>query len=199
MRTMTAELPHILASGSPRRAELLRACQIPFVVETRDYDEGPIMDRLRASGAFRFRSKLRAALTAMVRGKGGPAPADRWVLSFDTLVWRPGRIFGKPSDGSDAMAMLRELSGGRHWVTTACRAARGDREILHQETTEVHFRILEEPVIRSAWAVDPMLDAAGAYKVQGPGLAFVDRLAGDYHNVVGLPLPFLSRIARGLS
>lgn len=187
--------PVVLASASPRRAELLSRAGVRHTVFQSGYDEAPAMVTLKGQSPWAYGARLKKVLGDIVRGKAQGAPAAALVLSFDTVVWIPGEVFGKPENLEGARAMLKKLSGRGHRVTTACRAAWPGGEKIYFETSRVWFRHLTDPLIEAAWARDPMLDAAGAYKVQGPGLAFVKNIKGDYHNVVGLPLPFLCWVA----
>lgn len=192
-------LPVVLASASPRRAELLSRAGVPHIIYQSGFDEAPAMATLTGASRWGYAKRLKKTLAEIVRGKAVGAPGDSLVLSFDTVVWLPGQVFGKPESRPQARAMLYQLSGRKHFVTTACRAMGPGGEKIYFETSRVWFRRVSDSVIEKAWGSDPMLDAAGAYKVQGPGLAFVEKIQGDYHNVVGLPLPFLSWVAGVMS
>ena len=116
--------------------------------------------------------------------------ADRYVLAADTAVCLGNRIFGKPADGSDAVAMLLSLAGRTHVVRTGICVACADEdiEIVTSVATEVTFSDFGEPVARGYVAQGESLDKAGAYGIQGRGAFLVERVSGSYSNVVGLPL-----------
>jgi septum formation protein len=176
----------ILASASPRRAELLRAAGIEFDVMPADVDES--VRAGEAADAYVRRLAEAKALAVVDRA------ADRPVLGADTAVVVDGQILGKPVDAEDARRMLRLLSGRSHQVLTAVSLAAvfpgGPGWVVDTdvERTTVEFATLSGAEIE--WYVDsgePM-DKAGAYAVQGLASRFVTRLDGSYSNVVGLPV-----------
>jgi septum formation protein len=118
------------------------------------------------------------------------------VLGADTLVWVEGRVLGKPSGASEAAEMLRILSGRAHRVVTGVALVCASRDIwtTAHETTLVTFRKLSEKEISSYVAGSEPYDKAGAYGVQGKASLFVEKLEGDYENVVGLPLKTVARL-----
>lgn len=176
----------VLASGSPRRAQILRALGLDPVVRPQDVDEtprageGPVELVLRLS-----RLKAHAALA-------GARPGDV-VLAADTTVVVDGRELGKPADDEDARATLRLLSGRTHQVSTgvcALVAGEGGRargEASFAETTDVTFHELDEAQVRAYVASGEPADKAGSYGIQGLGALLVSGISGDYLNVVGLP------------
>jgi septum formation protein len=185
----------ILASASPRRAELLRAAGFEFEVRPACADEtvhpGELPDRYVRRVA---ESKAQAVL---------PGAGDRPVIAADTVVVVDGRILGKPVDAEDAAAMLRALSGRRHQVltgvTVAVRASDsgepgGIRQLTSVETTDVDFAPLTEAEIRWYVASGEPADKAGAYAVQGLASRFARRVEGSYANVVGLPVALVYRM-----
>jgi len=190
---MTASTPPdsllVLASGSPRRAEILTALGIPFEIEAPDVDE-----TLRpGEPGDRAASRLAADKAAEV-AKRRP---DRWVLAADTLVLLDGDALGKPAGEGEARKMLSRLAGREHRVVTAVRLRRGSdpgREIV--EESRVRMAPMSEDEV--AWYVstaEPM-DKAGAYAVQGLGARFIEGVAGSFTNVMGLPARGVYRLMR---
>jgi septum formation protein len=169
----------ILASASPRRAELLAAAGIPFSPRPVDVDERPIDDEPPRDYVVRVaRDKARACASA----------PDAVVLAADTAVVVDGQILGKPVDAEDAARMLRLLSGRVHLVLTGVALRRGEREVVGVEATAVTFGHLTEDDIAWYTATGEPSDKAGAYAVQGLASRFVIRIDGSYTNVVGLPV-----------
>ena len=170
----------ILASSSPRRAEILTSLGIPFLVDPADIVE----EIAPGESAERAASRLAAEKAAHVAARR----PDSWILAADTLVLKEGRILGKPRDDADAAGMLRFLAGSEHRVVTAVRLARGadpGREIV--ETTSVRIAPLSEEEILWYVATGEPRDKAGAYAVQGLGARFIESVNGSYTNVMGLP------------
>ena len=172
----------ILASGSPRRRQLLREAGYKFEVVS------PPVDEVAHSWlTIRELTIWNAARKAAGVSKMSP---DAVVLAADTLVAIDGEVLGKPNDLEDAVRILRRLSGRAHEVWTAIRidhAARRRSQRFH-EMSRVHFRKLDDRAIRNYLAkIDP-LDKAGAYAAQGYGTEIIERIDGSYSNVVGLPM-----------
>lgn len=185
-----ARLPRlVLASGSPRRAEILRAVGWPFEAEAADVDEG-----LRAGERPReYVERLAREKAARVAG----ARLFGLVLGADTVVVCEGEILGKPRDGEDARRMLRSLSGRWHEVLTGVALVRAEdsrAEVSHART-RVHFCPMTDGEIDWYAATDEPADKAGAYAVQGRAALFIDGLEGDYWNVVGLPVRLVYELA----
>ena len=170
----------ILASGSPRRQELLRQVGVKFRVVTADVDESPGRGR-DARSVCRRNATAKAAQVA----KRFP---NQTVLGADTLVHLGDEMFGKPSSLAEARRMLRRLSGQTHHVTTACALIQGKRKRVFSVTTRVTFRELSDRQICNYIRAVPVLDKAGAYAVQEKGEWVVEALRGSLTNVVGLPL-----------
>ncbi len=174
--------PFILASASPRRAELLRQLEVEFKVVPSDatevYDEQLSPRELCQLNAHR---KTRAV------AKKHP---DLLVLGADTLVFLDGKIFGKPRDLVDARRMLRQLQGRTHQVVTGVclMHLRTHRERIFAISTDVVFRPLTEKQIGDYLAKINPLDKAGAYAIQEHGELIVAEISGSFSNVVGLPL-----------
>jgi nucleoside triphosphate pyrophosphatase len=172
----------ILASGSPRRRQLLSEAGYDFEVVTTAVAE-VAHDWLTT----RELTAWNAARKAQSVSETAP---DAIVLGADTLVTIDGKILGKPADFDQAVEILHSLSGRAHEVWTAvriCHAAGGKSKALH-EMSRVHFRRLDDSAIRAYLAkIDP-LDKAGAYAAQGCGREIIERIDGSYTNVVGLPM-----------
>lgn len=172
----------VLASASPRRAELLELARIPFRIAPADIPEEPLSGEEAVEHALRLaEEKARAAAD---REKTG-----RWFIGADTIVVLDGRIMGKPVDGADAAGMLADLSGRRHQVVTAYAVL--DRQtaacVSRAVRTEVLFKRLDRQEILDYVATGCPLDKAGAYAIQGGAAHFVREIRGSYTNVVGLP------------
>jgi septum formation protein len=177
----------ILASASPRRAELLRQIGVEFAVQASDVPE----EVLRSEDGVAFALRLaREKAKAVARLRPGS-----WVLGADTVVLLDGEILGKPIDVEDAKSMLRRLSGRGHRVVTGFALVAPPGEIVHDEAVQsrVEFRALSEVEIDAYVAAGESLDKAGAYGIQGAAGAFVERVTGSYSNIVGLPLEEVRR------
>ena len=174
--------PLILASVSPRRAELLRQLGLPFKVLPSDAAEIH-----HEQFTARELSRLNACRKARAVAREFP---DSLVLAADTLVYLDTTLFGKPADLADACRMLERLQGRTHQVVTGVCLLhlRNHRQKVFAETTDVTFRRLDAVTIRRyLGAVNP-LDKAGAYAIQEEGDLIVEKISGSYTNVVGLPL-----------
>lgn len=180
----------ILASGSPRRRQLLSEAGYEFEILSPPVDEV-------AHGWLTIR-ELTIWNAARKAARVSEMVPDAVVLAADTLVAIDGEVLGKPRDLEDAVRILRRLSGRAHEVWTAVRinhAARGRSRSFH-EMSRVHFRKLNERAIRDYLAkIDP-LDKAGAYAAQGHGTEIIERIEGSYSNVVGLPMEATTRALR---
>ena len=185
----------ILASASPRRAELLRAAGFDFDVITTDVDESVRAGESPQQYVRRLAAEKSAHVVSAFKQTGdGPAEAGHYdrdeivVLGADTTVVVDGTILAKPIDDADAAAMLRKLSGRAHEVLTGISLRRGAYELGRVEATAVTFAPLSEADI--AWYVTSGegRDKAGAYAIQGLASRFIPRIDGSYSNVVGLPV-----------
>jgi septum formation protein len=175
----------ILASASPRRAELLRAAGIEFDVMPADTDE--TIHSVETPDGYVRRVAEGKAAAVLARANGRP------VLAADTVVVVEGVILGKPIDRDDAKRMLRTLSGRTHEVLTAVSLSRGPvASAPHVDTrvelTSVEFARLSADEIDWYAATGEPDDKAGAYAIQGVASRFVTRISGSYSNVVGLPV-----------
>jgi septum formation protein len=173
----------ILASTSPRRAQILRDAGFPFVVVSSAVDE----TSFPGETPHDYVERLADAKAELVAARGvGPAI----VIAADTVVALEGKILGKPRSSDDARHMLAQLSGRTHSVLTGVALIRlPDAERRgFVESTLVHFAHLSEEEIRRCLATDEHHDKAGAYAIQGRAGRFIPRVEGCYFNVVGLPL-----------
>ena len=182
----------ILASASPRRKELLGLMGLSFEVCPSTADEHiPLCEPADYVSSL---SLLKASEVALKH-------PGALVIGADTVVVSEGEIFGKPKDQLDAVRMLRQLSGNIHSVYTGVSVVRGDENgILYEDTrvtsTQVWFRDLDdEEIERYVLGGEPM-DKAGAYAIQGQASMMVDRIEGDYFNVVGLPVCLLGEMLK---
>lgn len=173
--------PLYLASGSPRRRELLTQIGVPFIVISAPIDESPLPSESAPAYVERLARAKAAAGLARV---DGPAV----VLGADTAVVLDGRILGKPENREDALAMLADLSGREHQVLTAVALGDGQRVHSFCVTSTVRFRAISTDEAQRYWASGEPSDKAGGYAIQGLGAVFVSGLSGSYSAVVGLPL-----------
>ena len=170
----------VLASASPRRADLLRAAGIPFETCAVDVDE-----------RFRPGERPEDAVARLAEAKAraaAPAHPEAVVLGADTTVVVRGQALAKPADAEDAARMLRLLSGGTHEVLTGICLAWQGRCRLHVEPTRVRMAQLEESEIAWYVATGEPFDKAGGYAAQGLASRFIEGIDGSYSNVVGLPV-----------
>jgi septum formation protein len=167
--------PLVLASTSPQRRVLLDQLGIPFEAVAPAYEELPGGDPVEhAAGKARS-----------VEGDGRP------VLGVDTIVFCEGQVIGKPADAGDAERMLELLGGKTHDVVSGLCLRTTAWEELHRETTSVTFRTLTPRDLGHYLASGEWEGRAGAYAIQGLGASLVERIDGDYSNVVGLPVTLL--------
>ena len=197
LRRHNSNMRLILASSSPRRAELLSAAGYTFEVVVTDVDESMQPGESPAAYVRRLAAEKSAAAAMVVvarpfqgrdREAESPALREILVLGADTTVVIDGEILGKPRDNEDAAAMLRRLSGRRHEVLTGVSLRRGAYELGRVETTAVSFALLTRNDIDWYVASGECRDKAGAYAIQGLASRFVTRIDGSYSNVVGLPI-----------
>jgi septum formation protein len=173
----------VLASGSPRRRELLAGLGVRFTIVVPDIDETREPDEDPATYVERL-ARAKAAAVASSLDDPRPLPI---VLAADTTVTLGGMILGKPTDAADANVMLRALSGRTHQVHTGVAVVGPAGSASSVTTSEVTFRALEPAEIAAYVATGDPLDKAGAYGIQGEAGRFVAHLAGSASNVVGLP------------
>ncbi len=178
----------VLASQSPRRQELLRNIGIT------DYDiRIPQADESYPAGltaqqvvAHISRNKAKAAALLCTD--------DEIFITADTMVFLDDQRLGKPVDEADALRMLKALQGRHHTVCTGVTVGRGGEMITEVETTEVYFRAATEEELMAYIRTGEPMDKAGAYGIQAKGSLLVEKIHGDYFNVMGLPVLRLSRM-----
>jgi septum formation protein len=183
----------VLASASPRRAEILRNAGIPFEVRALIFDETRRPGELR--GDYVRRLALGKARTAAAQYR---EPDDCLFIGADTIVVAGDEILGKAESEADARRMLRLLSGSVHEVHTGVAIVRrpGSQEAVIDETTRVNFEPLSDDEIEQYIATGEPFDKAGAYAIQGIAGRYITRIDGCYFNVVGLPLARLWSLLR---
>jgi len=180
----------ILASASPRRSDLLAEAGVSFCVEPAEVIEKEDVEG-DPEEVVRHNAELKAREVASRFPQGH-------VLGADTVVSLEGRIFGKPSNETEAFATLRQLSGKTHQVHTGvCLIFPGGREEVFSEVTLVTFRDLSDEEIRSYIREVPVLDKAGAYALQDQGSRIVASIKGSRSNVIGLPVEAVLARMRG--
>lgn len=178
----------ILASGSPRRHELLNLIGIPHEVRPANIDE-----------TIRHRETPRRHAERLAREKASAiATRDPNLITIgaDTIVVTNRKVLGKPADTAQAAAMLRQLSGRKHTVITAVAVSRGKKLRSAVEEVQVRFRKLHDDEIDAYVATGEPMDKAGAYGIQGYGATIVESVDGDYFSVMGLPLARLVGLLR---
>ncbi|MDR0208132.1 MAG: Maf-like protein [Pseudomonas putida] len=173
--------PLYLASGSPRRRELLAQIGVPFTQVAAPIDETPLPGEGAADYVERLARAKAAAGLAQVQSPGV-------VLGADTAVVLEGRILGKPESREHGLAMLADLSDREHQVLTAVALSDGRRCLSACVASTVRFRAISASEAERYWASGEPQDKAGGYAIQGLGAVFVTGLVGSYSAVVGLPL-----------
>lgn len=172
-----------LASGSPRRRELLAQIGVHFSAISAEIDETPLPEESPSAYVERLaRGKAEAGRRSVVSDQ------PVCVLGADTAVVLDGKILGKPVDEADACAMLMMLSGNEHEVLTAIAVREGERCESRVVRSRVRFRAISRDEAGAYWASGEPRDKAGGYGIQGLGAVFVAGLEGSYSAVVGLPL-----------
>jgi septum formation protein len=169
----------VLASQSPRRAEILRQAGIPFTIRVASVDETPLPGEPPSDYVQRL---------AEAKALAVPAAPDETVLGADTTVVVGDEMLAKPADAADARRMLALLSGRRHEVLTGICLKRGEERIRDHAVTAVWFAPLSAAEIDAYVASGEPMDKAGGYAVQGAASKFIPRIEGCYFNVVGLPI-----------
>ncbi|HTY08317.1 MAG TPA: Maf family protein [Candidatus Edwardsbacteria bacterium] len=182
----------VLASGSPRRRELLSAVGADFTVIKPDVGE----EIVAGEGPMQAARRLARDKAAWVHARHHGDRKHQLILAADTLVVYRHHVLGKPRDGRDAARMLRLLSNNWHTVVTGvCLLDRASgRAVTAAECTRVKFRRLSPPLIARYVASGEPLDKAGAYGIQRLGALLVERVDGCYFNVVGLPLVRVAKL-----
>ena len=178
----------VLASGSPRRKELLERIGVTdFLVRVPEVEE-TFPEGLTPQKVVSHISREKAEAASRLCG-----PEDI-IITADTMVFLDQARLGKPRDEAHALEMLTALQGRRHTVCTGVSVCQGDRRLTETESTDVFFRPASEAELRRYSATGEPMDKAGAYGVQGRGALLVERLEGDFFNVMGLPVLRLARM-----
>ena len=177
----------ILASGSPRRRELMEMLKVSDlkIIPAKGEECPP-----EGAGPEETVKALARAKCAEV---GALAAAEDTVVAADTIVWFDGKIYGKPHSEQEAFEMLTALSGATHEVYTGVAVLAGGEIHVEAERTLVHFREIPAEEIRAYIATGEPMDKAGAYGVQSLGALLVERIDGDFYNVMGLPVEKLGQ------
>ena len=178
--------PLVLASTSPQRRAILEQLGLPFDVVAPSYEEHDPPD---ADAVELVRDHARGKARSAAAGA-----AERPVLGVDTAVVLDGRLYGKPADAGEAEAMLEALAGRTHVVVSGLCLLTHAWEEVHHDETRVRFRPLTARDLAAYVASGEWEGRAGAYAIQGRGAALVERVEGDYLNVVGLPAALLVRL-----
>ena len=173
--------PLVLGSASPRRAALLRQLALPFTVFPSPLQEPVPATSIPADYALESAVAKAGAVASVVA-------ADAIVIAADTIVYSNGAILGKPADATEAASILGCLSGQVHQVYTGLAIQSGEQLLQEVVCTQVAMRTLTAADIAAYVASGEPLDKAGGYGIQGLGARFIERIAGCYYNVVGLPL-----------
>lgn len=183
----------ILASSSPRRKEILNMIGFDFEAVPSECEETTTktepcdivceLSRQKAYDVFRR----------------VPDAACKIIIGADTVVAYDGKIFGKPKSRPEAQRMLKTLSGNMHSVYTGICVLCNDRVVNTYQKTDVYFRNMSDSEIERYVDTSEPLDKAGAYGIQGKGAVFIEKIEGDYFNVVGLPVSLLYSILKEIS
>jgi septum formation protein len=175
----------VLASGSPRRMEILGQLGLRFSVVVSGVDE----PEPEGQGPEEYARGLSRQKVDVVARRLAAEGSQAFVLGADTIVVVDGAVLNKPLDAADAARMLRRLQGRRHEVITAVALRRAGEDRMHSiaVSSRVEFRVLDEPTMLRYSASGEGSDKAGAYAVQGLGAGLVRAIEGSYSNVVGLP------------
>ncbi len=176
----------VLASGSPRRQELLQRIGITdFTVRVPEADESydPAMSPEEIVCHISRKKSM-----ALASGE------DEIVITADTMVFLDDKRLGKPKDADDALQMLTTLSGRHHTVCTGITVRQGEKILTRAAATHVYFRSASETELRAYIRGGEPMDKAGSYGVQGQGSLLVERIDGDFFNVMGLPVVLLSQM-----
>ena len=172
----------VLGSASPRRKELLEQIGVEFEIKTSDKEE--IYESTIPTEIVQELALMKAGNVAMELEEAEGNVIDTIVIGADTVVVHDNKILGKPSDEAEAFHMLKSLAGDTHQVYT--------------ERTEVFVHEMSDEEIRNYIASGEPMDKAGAYGIQGKFAAYIDKIEGDYYNVVGLPVAYVYQQLKAL-
>ena len=178
----------VLASGSPRRQELLNRIGITdFDIRVPETDEH-YPAGLSPAQIVEYISREKADAAAKL------CTPDEIVITADTMVFLDDQRLGKPHDEAEALSMLTALSGRKHRVCTGVTVRQGEKALTRAQSTDVYFREASRQELLAYIRGGEPMDKAGAYGVQGQGALLVERIDGDFFNVMGLPVVLLSRM-----
>jgi len=180
----------VLASGSPRRRELLEMLGVSNmkIIPARGEEVAP--------AGLPPQELVMCLASAKGREVAALCDPDDLIIAADTIVWHEGRVYGKPHSRRQAEEMLRALSGKSHQVYTGVSVIRRGRELRDYEMSRVHFRPLDDGEIARYIDTGEPMDKAGAYGAQGKAALFVRGIDGDFFNVMGLPLCRLGQMLK---
>ncbi|TDF97634.1 Maf family protein [Paenibacillus piri] len=187
----------ILASSSPRRQELIRTLRLPYEIRVSDVNEDTGPGLAPAEIVEQLSGRKAAAVCEMYKSE---LPENGIIIGSDTVVVLEGRVLGKPRDERDAFGMLSALQGRAHHVYSGVAlldVATGQTLVDHQ-VTAVYMKPLTGGQIERYIRTGEPMDKAGSYAIQGLGATIVERIEGDYFNVVGLPISLLSELLERL-
>src|SRR5687767_12197066 len=186
------ELPKlVLASGSPRRAEILNSVGWDFTRHIPDIDESEREGESPENYVVRLAREKAEAIASLY--------PDMLTLGADTTVLIDGRIIGKPIDLDDARQMLKRLSGNWHGVLTGIAITKNGETRTGIQRTQVRFAVMTNDEIEFLTLLGDPLDKAGAYAVQAQAALFIEAIKGDYWNVVGLPVSLVYRTVKSFA
>lgn len=179
----------VLASGSPRRKQLLEMLGMDFTVHPASGEEILPPGAGPEETVCLLSAQKAGAVAALY-------PPETVIIAADTIVWHQGAVLGKPRDAQDAARMLAGLSGCTHQVFTGVTVRKGEQVLTAAEMTQVRFRKLSGPEIDAYIATGEPMDKAGAYGAQGLASLFVTGIDGDFFNVMGLPVCRLGKMLK---
>ena len=179
----------VLASASPRRAELLQQIGLDFTVSPSEIDESVHANE----SVVDYVQRMAASKAAVARQQYS---SQDLIIAADTTVAIDNTILGKPEDESHCLAMLASLSGRIHMVHTAVVVSQFDYVGKALSSSEVSFRNISVVEAKNYWSTGEPKDKAGSYAIQGKGAVFVDKITGSYSGIVGLPLYELTQLLR---
>lgn len=180
----------VLASGSPRRKELLE------MLGVKDLKIIPAKGEESAPDGLEPGELVKVLAAQKGREVKELCSEEDVIIAADTIVWHEDRVYGKPRSKEHAVEMLRSLQGRTHQVYTGVCLIRGENELLRYNMSYVRFRPMSEEEIEAYVATGEPLDKAGAYGAQGKGAIFVEGIDGDFFNVMGLPLCTLGEMLK---
>ncbi|MCR8629596.1 Maf family protein [Paenibacillus radicis (ex Xue et al. 2023)] len=187
----------ILASSSPRRQELIRTLQLPYEIRVSDVNEDTEPGLTPAEIVEQLSGRKAAAVCEMYKSE---LSKECVVIGSDTIVVLDGQVLGKPKDRQDASRMLNALQGREHQVFSgvACLDLSSGTQLVDHQVTSVYMKPLSDEQIERYILTGEPMDKAGSYAIQGLGATIVERIEGDYFNVVGLPMSLLSDLLKRL-